>query len=399
MTIKLVPDGLEILRSTLAGQSGICFTSVQLGNGSDAGEEADRLNNPLLTLPISSVDMGDTFVTLHVTFNNAGVSAPFHAKELGVWAEDSEKSGQAVLYAYGFTEESTADYIPASDDRVLESALDILVYIGDAENVTAAISQSISYVTNEAFNAFASRTDNPHRVTKKQVGLENVPNVSTNDQTPTYQEAENLEEIKSGEKLSVAFGKIKVAMRALISHLSNKENPHGITAAAIQAASSSHKHSTSDINSGILAVGRGGTGVETKEALAKLVADNFPDGSVSTEMMGDDSVTKGKIKNDAVSTEKIENGAVTYEKTTGLQKELHCFTGTLTVAGWSNKSQSLSITGMTESSHFVASPNDTAGWAAAADAMLYPPTAEEGRLIFACESVPAAAIAITVYWW
>ena len=42
---------------------------------------------------------------------------------------------------------------------------------------------------------------NPHKVTKAQVGLENVQNVSTNDQTPTYTEATTFENISSGEKI------------------------------------------------------------------------------------------------------------------------------------------------------------------------------------------------------
>lgn len=63
---------------------------------------------------------------------------------------------------------------------------------------------------------------NPHKVTKSQVGLGNVPNVTTNNQTPTYTEATDLENISSGEKLSVAFGKIKKAINVLIAHMSIK---------------------------------------------------------------------------------------------------------------------------------------------------------------------------------
>ena len=50
--------------------------------------------------------------------------------------------------------------------------------------------------------------NNPHGVTKEQVGLGNVPNVSTNDQTPSFEVPESRENLKSGEKLSVLFGKI-----------------------------------------------------------------------------------------------------------------------------------------------------------------------------------------------
>ena len=82
---------------------------------------------------------------------------------------------------------------------------------------------------NKYYEAHMENKDNPHEITAKQVGLENVPNVSTNNQTPTYTEAKTLATLTSGEKLSVAFGKIKLAITKLIEHLSNKENPHGVT--------------------------------------------------------------------------------------------------------------------------------------------------------------------------
>jgi len=66
-----------------------------------------------------------------------------------------------------------------------------------------------------------AKKDNPHGVTKAQIGLSSVPNVSTNDQTPTYTVAGNNTELASGEKLSIAFGKISKAISSLISHLAD----------------------------------------------------------------------------------------------------------------------------------------------------------------------------------
>ncbi len=73
-------------------------------------------------------------------------------------------------------------------------------------------------------------TTNPHEVTKSQVGLGDVPNVSTNDQTPTFTESSTRANIDTGEKLSVLFGKIKkwytdlkaVAFSGSYSDLTNK---------------------------------------------------------------------------------------------------------------------------------------------------------------------------------
>lgn len=70
---------------------------------------------------------------------------------------------------------------------------------------------------------------NPHGTTKSDVGLSNVPNVATNDQTPTYTATTSLVSLTSGEKLSVAFGKIARAIMSLISHIGSTANPHTVT--------------------------------------------------------------------------------------------------------------------------------------------------------------------------
>lgn len=85
-------------------------------------------------------------------------------------------------------------------------------------------------------------------LTKSDVGLGNVPNKSTNNQTPTYTVASALAELVSGEKLSVAMGKIAKAIVDLISHIGNKNNPHGVTAAQAGAATADHDHSGQSIS-------------------------------------------------------------------------------------------------------------------------------------------------------
>lgn len=91
--------------------------------------------------------------------------------------------------------------------------------------------------------------ENPHEVTKEQVELGNVPNVATNDQTPTYTESSSLTTLTSGEKMSVAFGKIKKAVSSLISHLADKVSH--ITEAERKTwnskAAGDHKHTKSEI--------------------------------------------------------------------------------------------------------------------------------------------------------
>ncbi len=83
--------------------------------------------------------------------------------------------------------------------------------------------------------------DNPHSVTKSDVGLGNVPNVATNDQTPTYSALSTLTALVSGEKLSVAFRKIQCAVANLISHLADKVSHITDTERAVWNANSFHR--------------------------------------------------------------------------------------------------------------------------------------------------------------
>lgn len=270
MALKLTPSGMDLLLRTIAGEATIDFTAVQLGNGADAGESAAALSNPLLTVEISSYDVGDIFVTLTSTFSNQTVSAGFRATELGVLAKDPDDPERTLLYAYAYTQDDQADYIPASADKVLETQMDVMVYIGDAQNVTASISESLVYASKAELEAHIQDASNPHKVTKEQVGLGSVPNVATNDQTPTYTMAGTLTALVSGERLSAAMGKLARAVSSLISHLADRKNPHGVTAAQAGAAAASHKHSAADITSGVLGTARGGTGNANGQAASAV---------------------------------------------------------------------------------------------------------------------------------
>lgn len=58
-----------------------------------------------------------------------------------------------------------------------------------------------------------------NKPSKSDIGLGNVPNVATNDQTVTYTQAASLGELTTGEKLSSALGKLAKAVSTLIAHL------------------------------------------------------------------------------------------------------------------------------------------------------------------------------------
>lgn len=113
---------------------------------------------------------------------------------------------------------------------------------------------------------------NPHGTTKSDVGLGNVPNVATNDQTPTFTQASSRANIASGEKLSIILGKIMkyfadlktVAFTGSYNDLSNKPT---IPSAYTHPTTAGNKHIPSGGSSGqILRWSSNGTAVWGNES-------------------------------------------------------------------------------------------------------------------------------------
>lgn len=122
----------------------------------------------------------------------------------------------------------------------------------------------------EDFDAHAASKANPHAVTKTQVGLDNVPNVATNDQTPTYSESAALTQLSSGEKLSAALGKLARAVRSLMEHLANTANPHGVTKSQVGLG-----NVTNDAQVKRSEMGKAG-GVATLDGTGQVPASQLP---------------------------------------------------------------------------------------------------------------------------
>ena len=73
-----------------------------------------------------------------------------------------------------------------------------------------------------AYDHSLKTSGNPHNVTKSDVGLGNVPNVTTDNQTPSFTQETTLANITSKEKLSVMLGKIAKAIADFITHKGDK---------------------------------------------------------------------------------------------------------------------------------------------------------------------------------
>ena len=152
-------------------------------------------------------------------------------------------SGEKVTISMGKLSKAVADLIAhlanksnphnVTKDQVglgnVDNTSDANKPVSTAQSTAIADAKKAGTDAQTNLTAHTNTKSNPHGVTKDQVGLGNVPNVATNDQTPTYTAASTLAGLTSGEKLSVSMGKIAKGIADLISHIANKSNPHGVT--------------------------------------------------------------------------------------------------------------------------------------------------------------------------
>lgn len=130
-----------------------------------------------------------------------------------------------------YNEEEYTIEIPGESNKIYIDKLSSMTYRWTGErfgNIGGSLvlgeTSSTAYRGDRGRVAFTHSqlvAGNPHKVTKADVGLGNVDNVSTNDQTPTYTVSATATALTSGEKLTVAMGKIAKTVENAISHENN----------------------------------------------------------------------------------------------------------------------------------------------------------------------------------
>ena len=237
--------GIELLKNALSGGT-ITVTAIKSGAGK-VDVSALKSQTAVSSIKQSGIVQGVTktneTIKIGVLFSNAGLSAGYSMTQLGIYAKGS--TGSEVLFA--ISQSITGKEVPAESAMPSWSLVhNFYIKLNNDVTMTATVDPE-GYVTFEtmqtALNTHTGNKSNPHSVTKSQVGLGNVPNVATNDQTPTYSDTTTLVTLSSGEKISIAFAKIKLAITTLINHLANKSNPHGVTKSQVGLGNVENKSS------------------------------------------------------------------------------------------------------------------------------------------------------------
>lgn len=276
--LQITDYGSAAIIAAIYEDTALTFTGIVLGDGTlPAGTRIKGMSaviSPKKTLQFDSCTTSDNVATLVFTLQLSGISSSFYLRELGVMAsiDDGETSS---LYAYTNAGSEAILVKPDTSGNHANIVFTLHVAVGDAENVTAIISEVTGYVTDEEFEDHLTDYNNPHHVTKAQVGLGNVPNLAPSNMTVTFTASSSLDDITSGSTLSALFAKVAKAISTLKAHLTANNNPHNVTLAQIGAAAASHTHAASAITSGVLGTARGGTGVGSLQDLNTALGDGF----------------------------------------------------------------------------------------------------------------------------
>lgn len=233
--------GVEVLKKAIGGKK-VTITAAK--SGTDTVPESELKEQSVLSGTMRNATIANATnqpegyrVTLRVT--NTGVKSSYIFKQLGLFATAEDES--EVLFA--ILQSENGETVP-DESELYTYDVSLIIAISDTSNITVNVDKT-SYVTEEELDGHKTDKTNPHGVTKAQVGLGNVPNVSTNDQTPIYTVPTANAELISGEKLGTAFGKIARAVASLIAHIANKSNPHSVTKAQVGLGNADN---TSDVN-------------------------------------------------------------------------------------------------------------------------------------------------------
>lgn len=235
---QMTDAGKALLMRALMGET-LTFTRIAIGSGElETGRDPDELTElireELSITPASMDDSQEGLIAISGDFNSGDVTNDFIWRELGVYAMGEDET--EVLYAYANDGDDAGVLKAITSDLLIEQTLTLIVEIDDAENVNAIFNPHIEYAPAVTLAGHMNNRNNPHQVTKEQVGLGNVVNKSPENMTVAFTAAAERANITTGEKLSVMLGKIAKVIADMIDHLTASSNPHGVKLNQIAAA-------------------------------------------------------------------------------------------------------------------------------------------------------------------
>lgn len=199
--------GQNLIAKVSSRELPLKFTSVKMGSGALGSRTVAALTALIeskLSLDIAETPKRSGTGRWNVTavYNNSMIQTGFYFREWGIFAQDPDAQGEVLVF-YANSGDS-ADFIPAFDGTgsttasYIEERLICAVAVGNA-TVTAVLS-SEQYASYDDLQDHIADADNPHKVTKAQVGLGSVDNTRDVDKPVSVAQAEAIAACKVSAK-------------------------------------------------------------------------------------------------------------------------------------------------------------------------------------------------------
>ena len=205
MDYILTNNGANMMTQVAAGRT-LLFTRVEAGADYSASPATlQGVINQKQDVFLDGAEYENKQATVTFTLSNIQLEEGYQLRQIGIYARLEGDDTETLLI---IGQQYNGEKIPAAREGILQIEYNVAMKVSGTGNVTID-GIGTGYVTKGQFLAHLNDNNNPHKVTAKQIGLGNVPNVGTDDQMPEFDEAEERENIVSGEKLSVIMGKIR----------------------------------------------------------------------------------------------------------------------------------------------------------------------------------------------
>lgn len=169
--------GVELIKNTMSGET-IVITAVKSGTGKvsvDVLAKQTEVVDEKQNGTIQSIKNKGNAISVSVLFENSGLAKGYTMNQIGIYAKTSDQT--EILFA--ISQDNTGKEIPSESSMPYYSLVSNFNFSFSSDlSITSAV-EPLGYVTLEDFEEHKNDTSNPHKVTKKQVGLGNVENKSS----------------------------------------------------------------------------------------------------------------------------------------------------------------------------------------------------------------------------
>ncbi len=207
-SMVITAHGRVVLAKILAGECDIVITRAVTGDGVwEAGDDlvtAEELKSQVQSFGISALQREDDQILIRFLASNFDASADegltddYYLREIGIYAKET---GAEDEFLYGIVTSDVPAFMPAySENAPVTITFNTYVYVGDGGRVVIQTDPT-AFVLEDEFRSYQEET--AENLDKK---LDKTGDAS--DVTVTFEQAAERENISTGAKLSVLFGRV-----------------------------------------------------------------------------------------------------------------------------------------------------------------------------------------------